>query len=216
MSSQLPNNQLVTPVSLARKDVNGMDHARCAALHNYLIDYCLAADGRLNEASEGSQANYFSTFGDAADAVRQRLHPSVADFLIAAWDRLCGAIEVRRRQSSGATVDDDSDDNRSSEPLLTSVALDAAKIANPSFAHAFLCLARRPRHIHQIAPGFSLPRTDAAAFAAAQPFTHMPRQVRHWHGTEPEGIVPPVYLFFSHAGVPQVDVSRWRSSFRGH
>jgi hypothetical protein len=362
MSSQLPNidDQLVTPANPAREDLDGMDHARCAALHNYLIDYCLAADGRLNEAGEGRQANYFSAFGDAAEAVRQRLHPSVADFLTAArtpdspifyfvngmpspdwgdfnglfanetadledepedsivrlyyshadacggksgggmlyhqrrhlacffvhpddtecafpvdkhpqcwypletilshwialirlgkvvaspnneepalygsikignwewrsyseaqvagcvtaWDRLCSAIEVRRRQSSGATVDDDSDDNRPSEPLLASVALDAAKIANPSFVYAFLSLARRPRQIYQIAPGLSLPPTDAAAFAAAQPFTHIPRQVRHWHGTEPEGIVPPVYLFFSHAGAPQVDASHRRSSFR--
>ncbi|KAK3291538.1 uncharacterized protein B0H64DRAFT_409236 [Chaetomium fimeti] len=134
---------------------------------------------------------------------------------VAAWDRLCDAIEVRRRQSRGARVDD-SDDNHPREPLLTPEAMDAAKIPDPSFARAFLGLAHRPRHIRQIAPGLSLPPADAAAFAAAQPFTHLPRRVRvpQWHGMDREDIVPPVYIFFSDAGAPQVDVSGRRSSFR--
>jgi hypothetical protein len=92
--------------------------------------------------------------------------------------------------------------------------MDAAQIPDPSFARAFLSLARRPRHIRHIAPGLSLPPADASAFAASQPFTHLPRRVPQWDGTAREGIVPPVYMFFSAAGAPQVDVSDWRSSFR--
>jgi hypothetical protein len=357
-ASRLPSidDRLVTPDNPPRTDLDGMDHARCAALHNYLVDHCLVADGRLDPAAEDSRATYFSAHGDAAEAARPRLHPSVAAFLaaartpdvplfffvdgmsdpasdsyglfdnetadnedepedsivrlyyshmdacggksgggmlyhqsrhlasffvhpddtecafpvdehpqswhpletilsnwialirlgkvvaspadeptldggvkignwewrpyghgqiagcVAAWDRLCDAIEVRRRQSSGATADHD---NRpSSEPLLTPAAMDAAQIPDPSFARAFLSLARRPRHIRHIAPGLSLPPADASAYAASQPFTHLPRRVPQWDGTAREGIVPPVYMFFSAAGAPQVDVSDWRSSFR--
>ncbi|KAH6845737.1 hypothetical protein B0I37DRAFT_191526 [Chaetomium sp. MPI-CAGE-AT-0009] len=363
-TSQIPSidDQLVTPDNPPRTDLDGMDHVRCAALHNYLVDYCLAADGLLDPAAEGSRATYFSTHGDAAEAISPRLHPSVAAFLaaartpdaplfffvggmpnpdgdlnglfdnetadnedepedsivrlyfshmdacggksgggmlyhqgrhlasffvhpddtgfafpvdehpqnwhpletilsnwialirlgkvvasptddpapyggiyglkignwewrpygdgqvagcVAAWDRLCDAIEVRRRQSSrGAAVDHDNLNPPSDEPLLTPAAMNAAQIPDPSFARAFLGLARRPRHIRQIAPGLSLPPADAAAFAAAQPFTHLPRRVPQWDGTAREGIIPPVYLFFSHAGAPQVDISNWRSSFR--
>lgn len=360
-ASELPSidDQLVTPNNPPRTDLDGMDYARCAALHNYLVDYYLAADGRLGVATEGSRATYFSTHGDAAEAIRPRLHPSVAAFLmaardfatplfyfvedmpnpdgdmnglfanevadyedepedsilrpylshidacdgkggggmlyhqgrhlacffvhpddtefafpvdkhrqswhpletilsnwismirlgkvvaspadeeralyggvkignwewrpysdsqvagcVAAWDRLCNAIEVRRRQHRGAAIDDD---DRPGEPLVTSAAIDAAKIQDPSFARAFLGLARRPRHIRRIAPGLSLPPADAAAFAAAQPFTHLPRRIRQWDGTEEDEIVPPVYIFFSDAGAPRVDVSGWRrSSFFGY
>jgi len=340
-----------------------MDYARCAALHNYLVDYCLAAesDSRPDLAqaaeTESSRATYFSTHGEAAEAVRPRLHHSVAAFLaaartfaaplfyfvagmpnpgggdfnglfaneeadlqdepedsivrlyfshmdacggksgggmlyhqrlhlasffvhpddtefafpvdehrqswhpletilsnwialirlgkvaaspadepalydsvkvgnwewrpyghgqiagcVAAWDRLCDAIEVRRRQNRGAAIDHD--DDRPGEPLLTPAAMDAAKIPDPSFARAFLGLAQRPRHIRRIAPGLSLPPADAAAFAAAQPFTHLPRHVPQWDGIVREEMVPPVYLFFSDPGAPQVDISGWRSSFR--
>ncbi|KAK8022038.1 hypothetical protein PG993_012805 [Apiospora rasikravindrae] len=118
---------------------------------------------------------------------------------VAAWNRLCDAIEVRRRQSSGATVDHD-DDPPPSEPLLTPAAMDAAEIPDPSFARAFLGLAGRPRHIRQIAPGLSLPPADASSFAAAQPFTPCP-------GASPNGTA-------REAGAPQVDISGWRSSFR--
>ncbi|KAL2192556.1 hypothetical protein P885DRAFT_72901 [Corynascus similis CBS 632.67] len=358
--SQLPSidDQLVTPNNPPRTDLDGMDYARCVALHNYLVDFCLAADGRLDPAAEGSRATYFSTHGDAAEAVRPRLHASLAAFLaaartfdvplfyfvggmphpdwvdfdglfanetadledepqdsivrlyfshmeacdgksgggmlyhqgrhlasffvhpsdtecafpvdehpqswhpletilsnwidlirlgkvvvsptnepalygsvkvgnwewppygdgqvagcVAAWNRLCDAIEVRRRQCRGTRVDND---NRPSEPLLTSLAMDAAQIPDPSFARAFLGLAHRPRYIRRIAPGLSLPPTDAAAFATAQPFTHLPRSVPQWDGTDVEGIVPPVYIFFSDAGAPQIDVSGWRSSFRSY
>ncbi|KAK8102997.1 hypothetical protein PG984_016143 [Apiospora sp. TS-2023a] len=359
-ASQLASidDQLVTPDNPPRTDRDGMDHARCAALHNYLMDLCLAADadGPIDAAAaaQGRGATYFSTHGDAAEAVRSRLHPSLAAFLaaarhpeaplfyfvdcmplpnddeftglfdnatadnedepadsvvrlylshmdacdgkgaaacsttsaatspassctpttpsspfrwhpletifsnwidlirlgkvgispthqpalyggvkignwewrpygdgqiagcVAAWHRLCDAIEVRRRQINGATADHD-DGSLPNEPLVTPAAMDAAKIPDPSFVRAFLGLARRPRNIRQIAPGLSLPPADPAAFAAAQPFTHLPRRVPQWNGrTVREGIVPPVYLFFSEAGAPQVDISGWRSSFRGY
>ncbi|KAK7936656.1 uncharacterized protein PG986_015094 [Apiospora aurea] len=342
-ASRLPsiNDQLVTPDNPPRTDLDGMDYARCNALHNYLVESCLAADadGWFDPAAaEGRNATYFSTHGDAAEAVRPRLHPSLAAFLdaartpdaplfyfvegmpgpddgdfsglfdnetadnedepedsivrlylshmnacdgksgggmlyhqrrrlasffvhpddteylirlgkvavsptdqpalyggvkignwewrpygdgqiagcVAAWHRLRDAIEARRRQSGGATVDHDGDPPPSEEPLLTPAAMDAASIPDPSFVRAFLGLARRPWHIRQIAPGLSLPPTDASAFAAAQPFTHLPRRIPQWDGTAREGIVPPVYIFFSDAGAPQVDVSDWRSSFRGY
>lgn len=351
---------LVTPNNPPRTSVDGMDYKRCAALHNYLVDYCLAADCRpdLAQAAESSRDIYLSTHGETAEAVRPRLHPSVAAFLaaaricaaplfyfvagmpnpdgdinglfanevadlwgeaddavvrlyfshmdacdgasgggmlyhqrlhracffvhpddtecafpvdehrqswhpletilsnwvalirlgkvvaspadepalyggvkignwewrpygdgqiagcVAAWDRLCGAIEVRRRQDRGATIDDR--DDRPGEPLLTPAAMDAAKIPDPSFARAFLGIAHRPRHIRRIAPGLSLPPADTAAFAAAQPFTHLPRYVPQWDGTEQGEVVPPVYMFFSDPGAPQIDVSGWRSSFRCH
>ncbi|GKT43583.1 uncharacterized protein ColSpa_03764 [Colletotrichum spaethianum] len=358
--SQLPSidDQLVTADNPPRTDLSdGMDHARCAALHNYLVEYCRAADGRLDPAAEGSCTTYFSTHGDAAEAVRPRLHPSVAAFLaaartpdaplfyfvagmpdpdggdfnglfdnetadiedepkdsivrlyfshmdacggksgggmlyhqgrhlasffvhpddterafpvdehsqnwhffetilsnwialirlgkvvasptddpalygsvkignwewrpygdgqiagcVAAWDRLCGVTEVRRRQSSGATVGDE--DNHPNEPLLTPAAMNAAGIPDPSSVRTFLGLARRPPHIRQIALGLSLPPAHGATFAAAQPFTHLPRRVPQWDGTTREGIVPPVYIFFSEEGTPQVDTSGLRSSFR--
>ncbi|KAK8850776.1 hypothetical protein PGQ11_013255 [Apiospora arundinis] len=367
-TSQLPSidDQLVTPNNPPRTDLNGMDHARCAALHNYLVDLCLAAnaDGQVDPtATEGRRDTYFSTHGDAAGAVRSRLHPSLAAFLaaartpdaplfyfvdgmpdpddgdfnslfdnetadnedepedsivrlyfshmdacdgeqgggmlyhqqrhlasvfvhsdntefafpvdkhpwswhpletifsnwidlirlskvaisptgepalyggvkignwewrpygdgqvagcVAAWHRLCSAIEVRRQQSCGANTVDDHDDNSpppSNEPLLTPAAMHAAQIPDPSFARAFLGLARRPRHIRQIAPGLSLPPADATAFAAAQPFTHLPRSVPQWDGRAREGIVPPVYLFWSDAGAPPVDdMAGWYSPFR--
>ncbi|KAK7972666.1 hypothetical protein PG988_006800 [Apiospora saccharicola] len=342
-----------------------MDHTRCAALHNYLVDLCLAADadGQIDAAAagQGRGATYFSTHGDAAEAVRSRLHPSLAAFLAAArhpdaplfyfvdcmplpsddeftglfdngtadnedepedsivrlylshmdacdgkggggmlyhqrrhlacffvhpddtelafpvdehpqswhpletifsnWidlirlgkvtisprtNRLCTAASrsgtgsgdrmatARSRAASRRGIDfatpsrcvvDRSTAPRLTlmtapsphEPLLTPAAMDAAQIPNPSFARAFLSLARRPRHIRQIAPGLSLPPADPPAFAAAQPFTHLPRRVPQWDGrTVREGIVPPVYLFFSEAGAPPVDISGWRSAFRGH
>ncbi|KAK8097820.1 uncharacterized protein PG998_013306 [Apiospora kogelbergensis] len=347
-ASQLPSidDQLVTPDNPPRTDLNGMDHARCAALHNYLVDLCLAADAdsQTDPAAadtQGRRATYFSTHGDAAEAVRSRLHPSLAAFLaaactpdaplfyfvdgmpdpddgdfnslfdnetadnedepedsivrlyfshmdacdgeqgggmlyhqhrhlasffvhpddtdfafpvdehpqswhpletifsnwidlirlgkvaisptgeqaryggvkignwewrpygdgqvagcVAAWHRLCDAIEVRRQQSRGANTVSDHDDNSppppsDDEPLLTPAAMDAAQIPDPSFARAFMGLARRPRHIRQIAPGLSLPPADAAAFAAGQPFIHLPRRVAQWDGSAREGIVPP-------------------------
>lgn len=367
--SQLPSidDQLVTPSNPARADVDGMDHARCAALHNYLVDYSRAVDP--GAAGGGGAGTVLSTYGAEAEAVSARLHPSLASFLaaarapaapffyfvdgvpgpggggggepdglfddfeadlqdepadtfvrlyaghldacdgqggggllyhqgrhracffvhpqdtvwampvdahpplwqpletilshwialvrlgkvvaspadepprhggvkagvwewqpyseaqvagcVAAWDRLCDAIETRRQRRRDAAHDtegggDGDDESCPSEALLTLAAMDAAQIPDPSFARAFLGRARRPRHIRQIAPGIGLPPAGAAAFAAAQPFTHLPRRVRQWNGRFKTGIVPPVYMFFSDAGAPPVAIPGGRSSFRGY
>ncbi|KAG9256372.1 uncharacterized protein F5Z01DRAFT_506955 [Emericellopsis atlantica] len=366
-ASQLPSidDQLVTPANPPRTDRDGMDYERCAALHNYLLDYCLAIEGRLDQVTEGSRATYWSEHGAAAEALRPRLHHSVVAFLerayefddenplsyfvanmrlpgdgsaflldneladlldqpedsvvflymascesfdddaggggllyhqgrhqatfaaypehtecafpmdqhpqswhafetilshwidlihlgkvvaspiakedrrdgfkvgnwewwsygdgqiatcVAAWDRLCHAIEARRRPPGAGHVDnmDDKEVFSEHEPLLTPAALDAANVPDPSFARGFLSRARRPRHIQQIAPGLSLPPADATTFAAAQRFTNLPRRVRQYYDSWEEGIVPPVYMFFSKGGVPEVDISDWNTSFQLH
>ncbi|KAK8078826.1 hypothetical protein PG994_002633 [Apiospora phragmitis] len=75
---QLPNvdRLLVTADNPARIDLSGMDHARCAALHNYLMHYAWAAEGRppaqLRVARRRSPP---------------RFHPSLAVFLDAALVR---------------------------------------------------------------------------------------------------------------------------------
>ncbi|KAK2007839.1 hypothetical protein LZ32DRAFT_610003 [Colletotrichum eremochloae] len=132
---------------------------------------------------------------------------------VAAWDRLCGAIE--ERQGQGTVMVDDDDDDRH-EPLLTPVALDTANIPNPSFARDFLRLARRPPRICSIAPGFSLPPADGPSFAAAQPYARLLQPGDNSTGTQQDPVVvPPVYIFFSGASDEPVDVTGWRTSFRG-
>jgi hypothetical protein len=46
--SQLPDisGLLVTPDNPARDDLEGIDYARCVALHNHLVRYTWLADGR--------------------------------------------------------------------------------------------------------------------------------------------------------------------------
>ncbi|KAI0883723.1 uncharacterized protein GGS22DRAFT_165929 [Annulohypoxylon maeteangense] len=83
---QLPNvdGLLVTADNPARADLLGigMDHARCAALHNYLIHNAWISEGRPPAALHGNNINtYFTTHGGAAEALRPRLHPSLAAFL---------------------------------------------------------------------------------------------------------------------------------------
>ncbi|PTB62134.1 hypothetical protein BBK36DRAFT_1172701 [Trichoderma citrinoviride] len=97
-----------------------------------------------------------------------------------AWNQLCEAIE-ERIPSKGSNID-----TNSPQPLLASSALDTASIPDPCFARSFLTSARRPC-FQRIAPGLFLPPADAAAFAAIQPFTGLPRS----HGA----VIPPVCLF---------------------
>lgn len=350
------DDELVTVANPARTDLGGMDHVRCAALHNYLVDYRLAAEG-LAPADNGD--TFMSTLGVAASAILPKLHPSVAAFLaaaraprapffffadgfpdaadandldglfdngladlysepedclvrlycpviesggecgggliyhqarhvaaffmhmddmdyalpidehpmnwhpletiltnwislirlgkvvaspaptglfgsekvgpwewqsygdgqvsacVAAWDRLCGAIEARQ----GAVVDDDRDHPGEHGALLTTAALDAANIPNPSFARDFLRLARRPAHIQHIAPGLSMPPADGPSFAAAQPYARLlrPEGDTGTTTTSNDGepvVVPPVYIFFSSSYDPPVDVASWRPWFR--
>lgn len=343
------DDQLVTAANPARTNLEGMDHARCAALHNYLVDYCTAAEGLSPAASNDTLV---STLGEAASAVLPRLHPSLVSFFaaartprspffffaqsfpnptttdscgglfdngladlhsepddclvrlygpvieaggedggliyhqryhvaaffmhiddvdfampvdehplnwhpletvlsnwislirlgkvvaspgetgmygsekvgpwewrsygdgqvdacVAAWDRLCSAIEARQ---------DHPDDHDDVEPLLTPAALEAASIPDPSFAREFLGRARRPPRIRRIAPGLYLPPADGPSFAAAQPYAHLLRGSDDTHQLEEQQqpvLVPPVYILFSGPYDAPVDVTGWRSPFRG-
>ncbi|KAF3011737.1 hypothetical protein E8E14_010583 [Neopestalotiopsis sp. 37M] len=82
------NTMLVTESNSVRKDVSGMDHARCAALHNYLVHYARAVEdgdsGNLTAKLRSNHSTFFTTHGAAADEIRTRLHPSVVAFLDAA------------------------------------------------------------------------------------------------------------------------------------
>ncbi|XXG93995.1 hypothetical protein Hte_000246 [Hypoxylon texense] len=81
-ASQLPDvdDLLVTADNPARTDLVGMDSARCAALHNYLVHYAWVSEGR-DPAGLPSNNTFFTTYGAQAEALRPRLHPSVAAFL---------------------------------------------------------------------------------------------------------------------------------------
>lgn len=82
--SQLPDitSLLVRPDNPPRDDLEGMDYARCAVLHNYLIQYAWLAEGRPL-ATLNANNNFFTVDGDEAEAeaCRPRLHPSLAAFL---------------------------------------------------------------------------------------------------------------------------------------
>jgi hypothetical protein len=72
---------LVTDANPARTDLDGMDYERCAALHNYLLDYSLTVKGYDPEVDSDTFMNFH---GAAAEALVPRLHPSVAAFFAAA------------------------------------------------------------------------------------------------------------------------------------
>ncbi|KAJ5554638.1 hypothetical protein N7513_004597 [Penicillium frequentans] len=81
--SQLPDitGLLVRPDNPPRDDVEGMDYARCAALHNYLVQYAWLAEGRPLATLNGNSSNFFTVHGAEAEALRPRLDPSVVAFL---------------------------------------------------------------------------------------------------------------------------------------
>ncbi|KAI0190068.1 hypothetical protein EV127DRAFT_453839 [Xylaria flabelliformis] len=85
-TSQLPNvsGQLVTAHNPARTDLLGMDHARCAALHNYLVHYAWIAERRAPAFLHSNPNTFFTIHGATADALRPQLDPSVAAFLATA------------------------------------------------------------------------------------------------------------------------------------
>ncbi|KAH0490057.1 hypothetical protein TgHK011_001542 [Trichoderma gracile] len=117
---------------------------------------------------------------------------------VAAWSRLCETIE-RHIPPTGSNLDTDS-----SQRLLDSSILDAASVPDPCFVRSFLTRARRPRFRH-IAPGLVLPPSDAAAFAAIQPFTELPRS----H----DAVIPPVCLFPAAPGQHEVVLTASSSPF---
>jgi hypothetical protein len=351
-TSQLPDvsDVLVTAGNPARTNLSGMDHARCAALHNYLVHYAWVAEGRdparLHRIANNS--TYFNAYGQAAETIRPRLHLTLAKFLqcalvpppvnrynpstfffwasqvpepqdifdpnsdfiidvydqpaesvlllyhyncghtgaagaglfyhqrhhraaffmtmddydfalpveehpelwhpletvlsnwidlisigkviasptdtpslfgsqkvgpwewvtyseaqvaacVAAWDRLCDAIEARYV----LLLPPDSATTVKWEPLLTSDALMAASVREPSFAWSFLTRARRPQ-FRYIAPGLLLPPAEGSEFAAVQPFTRLPR---------PAEVIPPVCLFTTVRGECQVDLTTSSNPF---
>ncbi|KAI0379584.1 hypothetical protein F5Y04DRAFT_126078 [Hypomontagnella monticulosa] len=73
---------LVTVNNPARADLlgTGMDYARCAALHNYLVHHAWISEGRIPAGLDDNNT-FFTTHGAAAEALRPRLHPSLAAFL---------------------------------------------------------------------------------------------------------------------------------------
>ncbi|KAK4148793.1 hypothetical protein C8A00DRAFT_38616 [Chaetomidium leptoderma] len=81
--SNLPSvsDQLVTADKPARTDLPGMDHARCAALNNYLVSYAWLAEGRPPASLHGNNNTFFTAHGAEAEALRPRLDPSLAAFL---------------------------------------------------------------------------------------------------------------------------------------
>ncbi|KAI1090041.1 hypothetical protein F5B19DRAFT_347234 [Rostrohypoxylon terebratum] len=318
-----------------------MDHVRCAALHNYLVQYAWESEGR--DLADLRSSTFFTTHGAAAEALRPRLHPSVASFLdtailppadgdpaptffwvdglpepdflfadhpadlydepedsllslyfpnigqggefggglfyhqgihraamfmhmddydfallveahpelwypletvlsnwielirlgkvvasprdepalfgvekigpwewrpygeaqvhscVYAWDRLCDAIESRLSPLHPPTCVAEPEP----EPLVAPSVLDAASVPDPSFTHAFLSRARRPR-FRSIAPGLLLPPADASDFAASQPFAQLPRSPQ---------AVPPILLFPA-ATTALADLTGYRSPFR--
>ncbi len=67
----------------ARTDASrpGMDHTRCAALHNYLVSYAWIAEGRPLTSLHGKSNTFFTLYGADAEALRPRLDPSPSAFL---------------------------------------------------------------------------------------------------------------------------------------
>ncbi|KAI1745122.1 hypothetical protein F4680DRAFT_175437 [Xylaria scruposa] len=94
-ASQLPDvsSQLVTALNPANTDLLGMDHARCAALHNYLVHYAWIAEGRAPATLHSNTNTFFTVHGAEADALRPRLDPSLAAFLSTALLPPTGAPE---------------------------------------------------------------------------------------------------------------------------
>ncbi|KAI0113482.1 hypothetical protein F4814DRAFT_347819 [Daldinia grandis] len=72
------NDLLVTPTGPARTD-NTLDYARCAALHNKLVEYAWVAEGR--ETSDLERCSFFHHYGDQANEIRRRLDPALVAFL---------------------------------------------------------------------------------------------------------------------------------------
>ncbi|KAI2629289.1 hypothetical protein GGS26DRAFT_560121 [Hypomontagnella submonticulosa] len=69
---------LVTPENPARED-GTLDHVRCAALHNKLVEHAWVAEGRPLDELE--RRSYFQRYGEDANEVRGRLDQSLVSFL---------------------------------------------------------------------------------------------------------------------------------------
>lgn len=69
---------LVTAENPARQD-GTLDHRRCAALHNMLVEYAWVAEGKALEELE--RRSFFQRFGDEANEVIDRFDPALRAFL---------------------------------------------------------------------------------------------------------------------------------------
>ncbi|OTB10788.1 hypothetical protein K445DRAFT_322683 [Daldinia sp. EC12] len=72
------NELLVTPTHPGRTD-NTLDHGRCAALHNKLVEYAWVAEGR--HISDLRRRSFFEYYGDQANEIRERLDSTLVTFL---------------------------------------------------------------------------------------------------------------------------------------
>lgn len=115
--------------------------------------------------------------------VWQPYSPAQVDSAVDAMNRLSAAIEARMPSKSHLSVSRES-------PLLTDAELDAASVPENCFIRSVLSKVKTPRFKY-IAPGLEVPH-DAAAFAARQKFTGLPR-----HSPESGTIIPPVLIFAS-------------------
>lgn len=82
---------LVTPENPPRS-LDSLDYERCAALHNYLIQYAWAASGR--NINHLKFSTWFNNHGDTANAIRDRREPSLVKFLETACDPPGGCDDI--------------------------------------------------------------------------------------------------------------------------
>ncbi|KUJ09811.1 uncharacterized protein LY89DRAFT_657341 [Mollisia scopiformis] len=82
---QLPDidHWLVTPDNPPRNQI-GLDHERCVALYNYLLQYSFAASNK--EFGDRHKISWFEKHGDKAERAREHLDPSLIKFLENAYD----------------------------------------------------------------------------------------------------------------------------------
>ncbi|KAI1377157.1 hypothetical protein F4677DRAFT_417534 [Hypoxylon crocopeplum] len=69
---------LVTPENPARED-GTLDHIRCAALHNKLVEHAWVAEGR--SLDEFERRSFFQHYGEDANEIMDRLDQSLVSFL---------------------------------------------------------------------------------------------------------------------------------------
>ena len=74
---------LVTP-SHPPSSLASLDHERCVVLHNYIVQTGWVGSG--HPLSELRHESWFERHGDAAEAIRDRLDPSLVSFLEKAYD----------------------------------------------------------------------------------------------------------------------------------
>ncbi|KAI1842842.1 hypothetical protein JX265_002621 [Neoarthrinium moseri] len=139
-ASQLPNvdDLLVTTDNPACTDLEGMYHARCAALQKYLVKYAWLAGGRdLTRLYENN--NWYTAYGAKADALRPRREPSLAAFLADVTIPPSNAQEPARSflwtselsESSGIFYDGTRHELAVADPNLQGYGVEKLAVNNP-------------------------------------------------------------------------------------